>query len=400
MNIFYKLKNFFTRGKIRQIPEPKPIKKDKMCMDYLKIEEDPFSKLLKDENIQRINIDKELIPIFKDSIRKIRDYFIKNDFMSVKNYDEFFEKYLLDGKLTIRLSNKDEFNNKGTGGEYKKQQNEIVIDTKSINVGALCHEFIHFLVMADSKKLDWSPSQISFINEGFTELLTSEINNSYPQCYFKNVSMVRFLNLLTKNLSIKAFLRDEFTIEDIYMWSSINSLSSNLDIESYRIIQRTFIEKLIDKNNIKTIEDYIQVINLLKQRPSFDKEYMEAFLADLNTEFLKNMGLPVNEETLKLLNQYCDTSYKAEEFGNREVIEFSLNGINGSFDEDGKVYGDFPDGGVTSQATVFIELRHNGKNKRYSLNNFKGINWVEEFNRAKEALYLLCSYKEKEDIIR
>lgn len=400
MNLLDRIKTFFSKNKSKQLPEPTKHKietnRDTSYLQSLKIKDDPFSKLLSDENMGRINIEKELYPLFKEEISKIRDYFIKKDFMSVKNYDEFFAKYLLDGKLEIRLASEDEMP-ANSAAIYIKDKNQFLIHEVFGNFHDVCHELIHFLIMADSNKLNWSPSRITFINEGYTELLASEIDNICPQAYIKNVDMVRFLNSFSKtpNESIKACLKDEFAFGDEYMWPNISRYSENKNINSYRNIQREIIKTLIDKKNIKSIEDYIQVVNLLKQRPSFDKTYMAEYFNDLNRNFLENMKLPINEKTIKLLNQYCDVSYKAEILGNKEVIEFDFDDINGFFDVDGKVYGDFPDGGVTSSPTRYIELRHKDKKRHYSLEGFEGINWINEFNKVKESLYTFLGYEEK-----
>lgn len=370
-------------------------------LQNLEINTDPFSKLLRDENMKRINIDEKLQPYFKNIIIKIRNYFIKNDLMYVKNYDEFFSEYLFDSKLTIRLASKDELPVHARG-KYEKDKNQILISEGLVSPYVLCHEFIHFLVMADSNKLNWCPSQINFINEGYTELLVSEINNIFPQAYIENVNMIKFLNLFSKNKNeaIKAFLKDKFAFGDEYMWTDINRYSENIDTNSYRSIQRKIISTLIDNSNINSNEDYIQIINILKQRPSFDKKYMEEYFMNLNKRFLENINLSTNERIMKLLNRYCSASYKAQVFGDREVVEFDFDDISGSFDINGEVYGDFPNGGVTSFSTQYIELVHNKKKQRYSLEGLEGTNWVNEFDKAKEELYTFFNYKEKDNIIR
>ena len=161
MNLFERLKNIFYKNKIKQLPQPiknnTENKNGDTFVNKLKIENDPFSKLLSPDTIKRIDIDEELKPIFKDIIIKIRNYFIKNDLISTKDYDDFFEKFLLDRKLKIRFSKENELINY-TGGIYIKDKNVILmepnIQRNKVFAHTLCHEFLHFLVMADSNKLN------------------------------------------------------------------------------------------------------------------------------------------------------------------------------------------------------------------------------------------------------
>ena len=52
----------------------------------------PFLALLKEQNLTKIKIDKELIPIFKIVISMMSDYFVANDLINVKDWNSFFEK--------------------------------------------------------------------------------------------------------------------------------------------------------------------------------------------------------------------------------------------------------------------------------------------------------------------
>lgn len=418
MNILKKINEFLFKPKKHALPEPKTQLAEgegKQTQQYvfkksLETKNDAFSKLLRPENMARINIDEELRPLFEDMIIKIRDYFVQNDLMSVKDFEDFFEKHLLDGKLIIRLGNENELPF-GAGAMYTKGEDkgEIVISEKSRKSHDLCHEFIHFLTMADSDGFGKRPSMYSFINEGYTELLASEIDKICPQAYFQNVKMVKFLNLFskTKNGGIKAFLNDRFDVGDDYMWRNIGIACQEPGLNSYRWIQEIIIRKLVDFDSIKSIEDYIHVVEMLKQRPSYHKKYMESYFNDLNERFLINMDLPVNEETMMLLNQYCSFSYKAEVFGDRKVVEFDFDEINGAFDVEGNIYGDYPNGGwyigsvrTSRNYTRCIQLSHNNRKQTYSLENFDGINWQQKFDEAKRYMYTYFGYKEEQPVVR
>ena len=62
--------------------------------------DNPFLDLLKEQNLTKIKIDKELIPIFKIVIAKLSDYFLRNNLMSVKDWKSLFHTYLLNNKKT------------------------------------------------------------------------------------------------------------------------------------------------------------------------------------------------------------------------------------------------------------------------------------------------------------
>lgn len=120
-----------------------------------------FTNLLIDKNLNRMIIDQELIESFKRVINKIQVYFNTNGYTSQRNYENFFEKYLLQdtkGKLYFQVS--DEPSKIGANGFYrhgKDGKNIIVIDKSVLKMdleyidSILCHEFIHFLIMRELK---------------------------------------------------------------------------------------------------------------------------------------------------------------------------------------------------------------------------------------------------------
>ena len=119
----------------------------------------------------------------------MRDYFIKKDLFSAKDFQAFFDNYLLNNNLEIRQGTEEEIP-AGAGAIYDKQNKRILLSGLGSNesqVHTLCHEFIHFMVMGDSNKLGWCPSQVLFANEAWTELLASEITEMCPQSYIDSV---------------------------------------------------------------------------------------------------------------------------------------------------------------------------------------------------------------------
>ena len=55
----------------------------------------PFMELLKNDNIAKMKIDKDLIPVFKIVISRISEFFEKNNLLNAKDWHEIFEKMLL-----------------------------------------------------------------------------------------------------------------------------------------------------------------------------------------------------------------------------------------------------------------------------------------------------------------
>jgi hypothetical protein len=151
----------------------------------------PFLNRLTKNYLKRIKIDSELIPTFKIVIAKINDFFSENGLMNVKDWNSFFEEFLISDnpdQLCIKLGRLD---NVSHGGKYSKINKEIVMNIDDTSPNGIskcichdfCHEFIHFLVMHDSNSLNAKISDSMFFNEGMTEYLTGCImgtgNNSF-----------------------------------------------------------------------------------------------------------------------------------------------------------------------------------------------------------------------------
>lgn len=406
MKFWDRIKSFFKKeNSPKELPSPEKIsnKEDDILQNInsfiedLKNIENPFSNILKPENMKTINIDEKAIPVFEKTIRKIEKYFVTNNLLNVKDFENFFSEYLLNNNLEIRYADIEELP-EGSGAVYDKDKKRILLSgvgNSKMQINTLCHEFIHFMVMADSNKLSWCPSKINFINEAYTELLTSEITEMNPQCYLKGIDMVKFFNLITGNQTDwqKSFLRDEFNMGDEYLWNNVNNISlKNENIESYRQIQREIINRCIDTWRIDSIDSYLKIIDILSQRASFDKEFMTDYFNRLNKTFIENMQISDNQDLINLLNNYCKVSYYAKKCGNSPIEEYEIEDISGAYDKDGNIYGDFPDGGTSFSPNKKFEITHNKQTKIYSLEKFIGTDFNKEYDKMKKHISEIFNY--------
>ena len=141
-----------------------------------------FIDLIKEENIDKINIDKSLIESFKLAMIKIQEYFNKKNYFNGTKYVEFFNEFLLknsERKLKIIVSNQLK---EGVAGSYSSNSCSLEVNKDYINSNTnvlahiICHEFIHFITHHKNDILfgdKWAGE--TFVDEGFTEQLAREI---------------------------------------------------------------------------------------------------------------------------------------------------------------------------------------------------------------------------------
>ena len=116
------------------------------------MEDKSFINLISEENLSKINIDPRIVDSFKRVMKKIQVYFNANGYTSERNYQEYFNEYLLntDSSKNLSFFINDEPGKIGAAGFYNYVS--ICIDESLIGKNekldaTLCHEFIHFLVM-------------------------------------------------------------------------------------------------------------------------------------------------------------------------------------------------------------------------------------------------------------
>ncbi len=367
----------------------------------------PFLDLLKEQNLNRIKIDKELIPIFKIVISKINDYFSENGLLNIRDWNSFFERFLITNnseQIYIKLGKISE-NSEPVGGEYSKEQKIIAINqiNSSINAlcSSLCHEFIHFLVMHDSNSFNAKISDSSFFNEGMTEYLSGCImgtgNSSY---YFREYEMAEFYCKITKN-PFAHFLNDQFAFSDDY-YAPINLIRSSEKfqndnkLDSYLSVQREIINNGLDDYNMNSysFEDFVNIVTIINQRPRFDGEYINYIFERIVNKYTENLNLSEQQKNgiKDKLTTFCKVSNKYQLYGDNDVAEFLIDDLYIAFDKKGENYNDFPSDGIKKRGQIGfdgvnkITVIH--KDKTYVINTDKMNcqNWKEVYDKMYNAL--------------
>lgn len=180
--------------------------------------ETPFLDILKPENLKKVKIDSVLIPYFVRAMFKMQQYFEEKGLLNANHYGLYFEKLLL-GKnpYTIMLSDNVWGN---FDGDFNKSyrtirinrdyfEKQILKENGSETIEALlCHEFIHFLVLADlpfieqtngtfvqtpARHVHPGATHIIFLNEAYTQALTKCIYPNSVPAYEDEVNMLRLI---------------------------------------------------------------------------------------------------------------------------------------------------------------------------------------------------------------
>ena len=361
----------------------------------------PFLALLKEQNLTKIKIDKELIPIFKIVISMMSDYFVANDLINVKDWNSFFEKFLLtnnEEQLYIKLGNIGG-NVEPVGGEYSKEKKIIAINKVNDDINrlcsSLCHEFIHFLVMHDSNSLNAKISDSPFFNESMTEYLSGCImgtgNTSY---YFREYEMAEFYCKIAKN-PFSRFLNDKFAFDDDY-YAPINLIRSSQrfqndhKLDSYLSVQRQIISRGLDDYSINSFEDFVNIVTIINQRPRFDGDYINTIFERIIDKYVTNLNLNEQQRTdiMNKLITFCKVSNKYQLYGENEVAEFLIDDLHIAFDKKGQYYNDFPLDGINKRGQISfdgiskITVTHKDKNYIIDTGKMNCRNWKVIYNKT------------------
>ena len=364
----------------------------------------PFLNLLREQNLTKIKIDKELIPIFKIVISKISDYFLQNNLMDVKDWNSFFESFLITNnseQIYIKLGRISE-NNEPVGGEYSKDKKIIAINQINSNIdslcSALCHEFIHFLVMHDSNSLKAKISDSSFFNEGMTEYLTGCImGRGNCSSYFKEYEMAEFYCKITKN-PFAYFLNDKFSFDDDY-YAPSNLIRSSVrfqhdnKLESYLSIQRKIINNGLDDYSINSFEDFVNIVTIINQRPMFDGEYINYIFEKIVDKYTKKLNLSEQQKIgiKDKLNTFCKISNKYQLYGENDVAEYLIDDLHIAFDKKGNDYNDFPLDGINKRGQISFDgvskiITHRDKNYIINIEKMNCKNWKVVYDKTYNTL--------------
>ena len=400
------------------------------------MEDKSFTNLFKDESINKIDIDPRLIPSFKRVMIKIQKHFNASGYTTQKDYEEFFNKYLLTGeqseKLQIQVNN--EPSKYGANGFYEQHNlhgrnrlviDEMYLDDESILDHIFIHEFIHFLVMRglDKSKLKENVKNKKFVNEALTEMLTQQIDNKKFNSYQPQVEMMKFANNLSGNVNnYQRFLSGNLDpisygsswvnfLNDTTIYHNKKSKENDFSFEmsdaikdsDYINAQRNLIHSYISTHQVNDLDTYLEKVRIIETRPVDDIEFTNEFYNRMDDSFLVNLGItePKLKELMnKNLLQLRKTINELNMYNNKDVYEFEFNGhtivldkeilnyTNGSFKD--IVYSDNPLFGVSIELNKkegILNLRNTqGKNNELKLN----INELDFDKRRKDLI------KEKE----
>ena len=272
------------------------------------MEDKSFVNLINDDVLNRIKIDPRLREPFKNVMKRMQKYFNANGYTSQRDYKDFFEKYLIGKDFEICVI--DDLSNKSVYSSYEKDKHRICIDKRLLSNQqlecALCHEFIHFLVMHDKNVSD------GFVNETLTEMLTREMYR-YSCRYEPQVKLMNFA-CVSRNQNIdfskflQGYLKESFDYNrnnnfwdyfcnyaELYHKQFAGSMYKMEDAENdknYILAQQTVFSHILCYN----FGEYVQVLEKLRYAPVNDDEHINKFLEKIEKQVIENL---FNKEMMK-----------------------------------------------------------------------------------------------------
>ena len=333
------------------------------------MEDRSFVDLLSKGNLDKIEIDPRLIDSFRRVMRKIQKFFNDRGYTKERNYRKFLQDLLLKegtGKYKIVVSK--ELSQRKANGLFSMLQrriyiNESILDDPETLDGVLCHEFIHFLVVAGAfydLQTDKEALKTAFMNEALTQMLTEAIMQEDNSAVYKpQTSMARFARLLKGDKeSYSKFLKGgiDFSNSPSSLWKKFMK-----DAERYHENPRNspypFAEAIKDKDYIAAQRDlitdktstigkllfweYKNIVELLLERPAPDDEYMDKFFNELDESYIRKLGIynkDIIEKLKEKLKEFRDALELEKEVKDNEIYEFELCGHKFFIDRNGKIY--------------------------------------------------------------
>ena len=362
------------------------------------VKQSPFLKLLEPENLSKINIEAELIPIFKKVIIKINDYFIENDLMDAKDWDSFFEKYLLTPNDSQHSIKKDpQCRTKCACGEYYRDSKEIIVT--SVDSKILCHEFIHFLVMADRTKYKLKVEDYTAFNEGMTErlaiLVMGGVQNSLIGAYQDEVELAGFYcSLSGKRSPFKYFLNNEFYFDyDKQKWQQAWRWAAKFfrfhDDYSRNSLQRFITDNALKDYVITSFDEYLDFVYKFNNHSYyFNKNEYQIVINKIIERYITNLNF--SEENKQLLRQKMMSlaflSKRVQKYGSIDAFECDIDGQLLTFSRDGKHLRDLFRTQTHKPVQIQIDQHNNVAivtydGKTYEM-NFECKNYQREYERC------------------
>lgn len=382
-----------------------------------------FINLTKEENINRINIDPRLVDSFKRVMYKIQEYFNANGYSTQRDYEKYFEEYLLDSDFSIQLN--DEPSKIGAAGFYIKSENRICIDIKYIDDeqldSILCHEFIHFLVKHGLKFGECSTEiyKGKFINEALTEMLNQQI---YPnsKAYEPQVTMLKYVNELAGkvnnySLFLKGYIdgagyghswmhfinyveiyHNKFKDKGFRMNEAVND-------EDYIAGQWEIINSFINSNLIKSINDYMEKFEILVNMPVFDFDRFNKKVNEMIERLISNLGLKnvfEYEFLRKKIIQLSNEILSLKRYEGKDVYTFTLMDYEFVIGKDGKVLNRPPGSQITTHSyNNIVNIKYKGEQFDIDLSK---IDFAARRKKIQSSIKTISSYFDKdskEDLI-
>ncbi|MBQ8891496.1 MAG: hypothetical protein IJ068_01360 [Bacilli bacterium] len=267
------------------------------------MEDTSFIDLTRGENLSKIKMDEELIPIFKRAMINFQKHFNRMGYTSTRNYKEFFDKYLI-GRYPIRNISI-EFNKLHKPldcmGIYYRDKRKIIINRNyekepQILLDIFTHEFIHFLVhhYVYDKQIEDNITMIPFFDEALTEMLKTEILPYTFKSYFSLIKMVNFWSIINdKKIDMNLFLKGKIEGIDSNLIEIINDYEydglDDYENKFYVNIQRYIINQV--NINITNLKEYEKLIEKTAKRPSSDIYFMNKFYKQLERNMFFNLQI-------------------------------------------------------------------------------------------------------------
>ena len=386
------------------------------------MEDRPFLYLTQPDVLDKINIDPRLRDAFVNVMKRMDAYFYANDYYKLKDYKKFFCDYLIGKDFSILCN--DEPSKIGAGGFYDKAQKNIVVDisrlgSKSLE-GVICHEFIHFIVMhdLDPKRHSADIVQGGFFNEAFTQMLTLQM---FPECiaYEPQVKMVTFANLLDNSVNDYSLFLRGFIKGPSRAWLYYRSYASQyfekfkgkgyrlyeaVEDEDYIKAQRYAIETFDRTKKTISFNEYIELLDILEERPVKDEEFIDCYLADKESSLIRSVYGSASSAENYLLTQFRSLKRLrslATEYGDNFVHIFNFHGRVLALDKNGNIYGDYSSNQRESILKGFnpntgvVTLTYNGETINIDLSKLYYINYETAYRKKVEQIknYFVSSPK-------
>ena len=293
----------------------------------------PFLNLLKEENLRKINIDAQLIPIFKIVISKLNDYFLEHDLMNAKNLNDLFNIYLLtqnNGQLKIKTG--DLTYQGAASGEYSKE-NLLAFEKEVLGIYISGHPLEEYegkwRKMISATTADFQPDEETGrtkVRDGAKEIIGGMITDKTVK-HTKTNQMMAFVTVedLLGTVEVVVFPRDyeknrEYLEPDSKVFirgrvSEEEEKASKLICEKVIPFERTKKELWIQFPDKASYLDEEEIVyGYLADSEGDDEVVIYCSKERAVKRFPKNRNIRINPQILsRLMNHYGESRVKVVE---------------------------------------------------------------------------------------